>query len=557
MKSRVSLMVAAGFSLLASPALAAPVFLLQFGSFETREEAESRLGELNAKHSGVLGRMQSGIREVTLPPDNLTVYRTQAGPLETRADAQSVCSQLASNGDECYVVETAMMQPLSAPTTQLAQAAQAVQAAPAAVAAATTAALAPITAAPVAGISSVSPQAAPPVVMSPVPARDPGNMATLARASGAAPASAPQQSFTSQMTGAPDPLASATPALQAPASPVVVAAAAPSAGLQAAMDKAVAEQNTALATAPTPTGAKKEGTFWSRLNPFSDDEEIAPKAVAVPKVEAPISAPVEPVITAAVAAGDLPAALPIPAPVLAPVRVEPAAVATPAPLVIDTPAPAPSMQLPPPPAPLNLADRAAFDAGQLPMAGTVPTVPAPLPVLTPESTGTLAAAPALADGNVRVGEAQRVPLSEATLPPPPASFGAVPAATPVPMALPAVSLKPSSTLGQKTLWAQIGTFDDTQGALAYWEQYRRTHPDFPVVRVRVTSPYQAITRGLNHVSLRVGPFAKTESINNLCRTVTEAENTAKLRCGQIIDMGVAAGIGGRRAGYLPGSRYQR
>lgn len=125
---RTLLAVCAGSSLaLAGVAVAAtPVFMLQFGSFETRGEAEAQANNISTKHSGIVAKYPTSIRQITMPPDNLTVYRTQAGPLPSRDAAQTVCAQLASQGDECYVVETM----LKAPPASLAVAPQLVAPAP-------------------------------------------------------------------------------------------------------------------------------------------------------------------------------------------------------------------------------------------------------------------------------------------------------------------------------------------------------------------------------------------------------------------------------------------
>jgi hypothetical protein len=124
---------------------------------------------------------------------------------------------------------------------------------------------------------------------------------------------------------------------------------------------------------------------------------------------------------------------------------------------------------------------------------------------------------------------------------------------------PAMSLSPSATLGQKTLWAQIGQFPNTQAALAFWDQYRQAHPDFPVVRVRVTSPYSEQLRGNDQVWLRVGPFARQAFISNLCASVPHPDansNQPGLSCGTITDLGIASAPN-RMPGYLPASRYSR
>jgi hypothetical protein len=563
-KHRVSMLLAA--SLLASPSFAAPVFMLQFGSFESRDEAEAKLSELKGKHAGVLSGMSSGIREVALPPDNLTVYRTQAGPVDTRGSAQSICSQLASNGDECYVVETAMVPAMSPPRQQVASAVNdVVGPATAATAAATSAA------ATSAAATSVAAPSIPSVVTAVAP-RDPQSMAMLNSVT-----SGPNKSMNAPL---PDMEAPSAPAVAATAT---AAAPIPSSSLQAAMNDAAAEQQKALAlnAAPTPADAKPEGSFWGRLNPFSSSTAptavaaapAAPKELPAPKLTpmADAKAPPAPVLpeptpeTVAIAQ-KAQAAVPTPAPVAAPV-----------PVLVPTPEPAPAMAatprvitqadplpLPPPPAPLIGKGAIASTSAAAPMVmaantNTAASLRAPSPVITPQPTGTMPA-PLIVpppgtlqsgNGQVNVGEAQRVPLSQ----PPVLATPVASAPMPVPSSAPVVmSLSPSATIGQKTLWAEIGPFVDAQAALGYWDNYRRTHPDFPVVRVRVASSYMAVQRGISQVSLRIGPVLKPTAITNLCKTLPEEP---RVRCGQVTDMGTATQMGGPRNGYMPGSRYQR
>lgn len=523
MKHRVSYLLLAATTMLAAPAWAAPVFMLQFGSFETRDEAQQRLTELQGKHGGVLSSMNMNIREVTLPPDNLTVYRTQAGPVESRASAQSVCSQLASNGDECYVVETAM----------LPQAGTAVAASG----------------------SATAPLAAPPIAMNAAPTRDASSVAMMNAVSN-------------------------KPALAAAAAePKPAAAAAPVASpeLQKAMDVAAAEQDAAANAAPTPPGAKEEGSFWSRMNPFSSSEPApAPAPVPTPKAPALAAAPAPaklPSLEAQAAA--TPPLPPLPpqdtpmiaqrAPVATPaVAPQPPVAPQPVPMAMAAPAPAPSMQLPPPPAPLigkgsinqtAMAAPAPAPAIVPQTTGTVPAPQQPAPLMVPPPAGTPMAS---ATNNVQVGEAKRVPLSTMSPVLPQGQqldASRAPIASQLPQIPPPVSLSPSATLGEKTLWAQIGLFKDAQDALAYWSHYRQTHPDFPVVRVRVNNNYQAALRGHPEVSLRVGPFAREGALRNLCATIKEGER--ELRCGTVVDMGMAGQINGPREGFLSGSRYRR
>lgn len=104
---RIALLVTSAL-IATSTAHAAVVTMLQFGSYETRAEAEKRLSEVGSKYKVQLSGLDLAIREVTLPDSDFKVYRTQAGPIETRANAQGICAQFASAGDECYVVQSAM-----------------------------------------------------------------------------------------------------------------------------------------------------------------------------------------------------------------------------------------------------------------------------------------------------------------------------------------------------------------------------------------------------------------------------------------------------------------
>ena len=524
-------------SLAAAPSLAASMTMVQFGSFETREEAEKRLDDMKSKYSAKIAGIPASVREVKLPPDNLTVYRTQAGPVENRAAAQSICTQLASAGDECYIVQTAML-PQSTPVAVAAPAtAPAPAKATSVLAAPVESVLAPATPENDGGEgSSITSKLE---SLKDVPARDPSNREALA-----------------SLTTAAAPAASEAP----PETISDVPAASPE--LSAALDKAVAEKDTAPAAVDATTLAEKSESkptrsFWQRLNPFSGDSDAAPAAaaVAVPAAAVAVAsaseqdaAPVVPVAVAPLkeAKEDTKEAASV-----EPETAQDAApiVVTRAPIVVTT-APATAldqaptaMRLPPPPAPLKAADRALLNAPKAP-------TPAPEPI-----TSALLNPPevlATGNGSVKVEEAKRVPVTQNEAPPP--APAAAPVATPVASQLqPPVSLVPSSTNGVKTIWAQIGPFTDNTTALNFWANYRQAHPDFPVVRVRVTTPYQQKLRGSNQAWLRVGPVARAGFINSLC---TSLPSEAKLNCGHVTDLGIAVPPSEWK-GMLPSSRYQR
>ncbi|MES2985161.1 MAG: SPOR domain-containing protein [Pseudomonadota bacterium] len=506
--TRLALVIALS-SLTTTPVLAASMTMLQFGSFETREEADKRLSDISSKYGATLGSLPASVREIKLPPDNLTVYRTQAGPVASRADAQSICAKLATTGDECYIVQTAMVAPGTAPL-----------------------------AAPVAAAAALpSPQAL---------QSDEKKDAT---------ASAPQLPVRDASSEA---MLNSVSAPQAAPAAAPVVAVTPSPKMQSALDNAVAAQeatDAAVTTTTTTTAASASSTkpgFWSRMNPFSSSEpKPVPAPVAAPVINAvsPLAAPVESVSSTAVAA---PVAAAVTAPVVVAAatptvvaRNEPVApVARPSFDMAPVAAQPEAMRLPPPPAPLKAQDRANLAAG---VEATKTPVSTGMITSAPLTPITYAAAPG--NGIVNVEEAKRVPLTQNTAPAP----------LPSPILLqPPVSLSPSATLGEKTLWAQIGPFASSQAALEYWGNYRQNHPDFPVVRVRVTSSYQQQLRGVYQSWLRIGPVARMGFINSLCGTLYAKEDKTpldqRLRCGSVTDMGIASSP---QRGLLPGSRYHR
>lgn len=522
-------------------ALARPasVFMLQFGSFESSQEAEQRVSSLKAKHGGLIGGFPSRVMEVSVG-DSLTVYRTQAGPVASRAEAQSICAQLASNGDECYVVETAMTQ--NPMPKQVAKAADVP-----------------------ASISFAKPEIPAPTVetlSAPSPASATTNMTAESVAAIAEPKVA--NVVLSQPTRE-----EARAALVNDMSAVKALETAPE--ISKATTTPVVEpkkEDVAVATAEEPG-------FWSRLNPFSDDEpEVkeavkapAPVETAVAKVETqPVAAPAAPVETSERPRVMLPAA--------AGDATETASVAA---------------MLPPPP-PMNTSAKEIYErnrqeapqlvAQAVPVATTATPVAVPVdapaaPVpFAPASDETLTrlgkpapAATTVGEGSVKVGEAQRVPLSGATQSQPmpmyvPSGSAIAPADASIPIrttprqitapeGVPASpeALLPASQNTQKTLWAELRPYKDAASALQFWDTFRSKNPDFPVVRVRVIQSYAQTVRHDSDVALRVGPFAKRESIVYLCGQFKEVYS---LKCGEITDMGISSAQGNSRTRALQG-----
>lgn len=524
-------------------ACAASLTMLQFGSFETRAEAQKRLAEVTAKHATQLSTLASNIREVKLPPDNLTVYRTQAGPVESRAAAQAICSQLASAGDECYIVQTAMVSaPAKAPT--LAQAA-------ATAAAPVTSAVAEAVDSTAKAVAAATPEL-PAISDSKPTARDPLNRAALETVSADRTQEALATAADQRTEFAQDDAAAAQ--------------------VNKALDDALNEKKGADNSAATTTeNSAPSRSFWSRLNPFSADE---PTKAPVAKAPDTGAAPVEAVAAKALAATAAPttepeaavaaavpeeAAAPVPAPV--PVAIAPKLAtlesqplpSTPSapaavslsrtPITLDTTPVilhADPLPLPPPPAPLREQDRRELAAGIKPKL-PAPEVIAASPITSPAVTA------AVNDGSVEVEEAKRVPVTQAVAAP---TLAAAPVQAP--RTAPAANLSPTATDGQKTIWAQVGPFASEQAAIDYWSAYRQSHPDFPVVRVRATTPLQTIVGSKTQSWLRVGPVANAAFVTSLCGSLGAQPG---LRCGVVRDSGGVSDIkSGKQAPTL--SRYK-
>lgn len=103
------------FVSLASSALAENTFMLQLGQFDSREAARTQWSLLQKNHGDLLGDHTLNIAEVQLDADKKTVYRVQASPFSSRAEAQTLCADLTMDKVDCLVVETSMASAPKAP----------------------------------------------------------------------------------------------------------------------------------------------------------------------------------------------------------------------------------------------------------------------------------------------------------------------------------------------------------------------------------------------------------------------------------------------------------
>ncbi len=92
----------------ASTSNAQTVFMVQLGTFDSEAKAQQNWAELSGAFPDLFDELRYTPNEVVSRPDNFVSYRTQAGPIPTRIEAQNLCAALTEANYECYVVETAM-----------------------------------------------------------------------------------------------------------------------------------------------------------------------------------------------------------------------------------------------------------------------------------------------------------------------------------------------------------------------------------------------------------------------------------------------------------------
>ncbi len=100
--------LALSFSGITTQALAGTVFTVQLGSFESEKEARSHWDKLQNRFPDIFEPLNYASAKVQLPPDDFVYFRTQAGPIDKRSEADEICRRLVVKGFECYVAETAM-----------------------------------------------------------------------------------------------------------------------------------------------------------------------------------------------------------------------------------------------------------------------------------------------------------------------------------------------------------------------------------------------------------------------------------------------------------------
>jgi hypothetical protein len=80
-------------------------YRVQLGSFGTTEGAQRRWQELRGRHADVIGRLQMVVERVEVRGKG-TVYRLQAGPLQSPGDVQKLCAALHKRKVGCFAVKS-------------------------------------------------------------------------------------------------------------------------------------------------------------------------------------------------------------------------------------------------------------------------------------------------------------------------------------------------------------------------------------------------------------------------------------------------------------------
>ncbi|TAE33206.1 MAG: hypothetical protein EAY65_05395 [Alphaproteobacteria bacterium] len=84
------------------------MFMVQLGTFESEEQASAHWKKMTQTFPEEFESLRYTPNEIMMRPDNFVSYRTQAGPIPSREEAEELCSKIMTRGHECYVAETAM-----------------------------------------------------------------------------------------------------------------------------------------------------------------------------------------------------------------------------------------------------------------------------------------------------------------------------------------------------------------------------------------------------------------------------------------------------------------
>jgi hypothetical protein len=102
------LLISIGLFVAPFAASAETVFMVQLGAFDSEKKAAAHWQSLVSTFPDLFDKLNYSPSEVVMKPENFVSYRTQAGPIPTRDEAEGICEALIRSGYECGVSETAM-----------------------------------------------------------------------------------------------------------------------------------------------------------------------------------------------------------------------------------------------------------------------------------------------------------------------------------------------------------------------------------------------------------------------------------------------------------------
>ncbi len=84
-------------------------YLLQLGAFDSRIEARAHWDKLKDEHADLMGDLKPLIADTVIDRGRRTIYRTQAGYVPGKRNAERLCEEFFNRNIECFVVERAMV----------------------------------------------------------------------------------------------------------------------------------------------------------------------------------------------------------------------------------------------------------------------------------------------------------------------------------------------------------------------------------------------------------------------------------------------------------------
>jgi len=76
-------------------------YVLQLAARQRRSDAEAAARAVSARHSGILGGAKPFIVRADIAGKG-TYYRVRVGPFRTKAQVNSICTQLKGRGQDCF-----------------------------------------------------------------------------------------------------------------------------------------------------------------------------------------------------------------------------------------------------------------------------------------------------------------------------------------------------------------------------------------------------------------------------------------------------------------------